>query len=191
MCVEPGMVLICLAFSQWRIYQSIQRRFKHSMFGKGANDFLSGLFFLLVGLLLVFLSIRHPIWTKYGPGEGFFPLAVGILIIGTSLILMAGQFRLFTHEVRKGRITGQQEKKATELFRVCSYIILIVLYGLFIESIGFLIGTVLFVILILRVVERQRLKTAVFFTLVVTITSYVLFVYFLGVRLPQGLIKWW
>ena len=161
------------------------------MFEKGTKDFLSGTFFFLFGLLLVFLSILHPIWTKYGPGEGFFPLAVGIIIMGSSLMLMVSQFRLFTHEVRKGRKTEQQEKKATNLLRVCSYIILVVLYGLSIESIGFLIGTVLFVFLILKVIERQRLKTAVSFTLVVTIASYVLFVYFLGVRLPQGLIKWW
>ena len=161
------------------------------MFEKGTKDFLSGTFFFLFGLLLVFLSILHPIWTKYGPGEGFFPLAVGIIIMGSSLILMASQFRLFTQEVREGRKTEPQEKKGTDLLKVFCYIILVVLYGLSIESIGFLIGTVLFVFLILKVIERQRLKTAVSFTLVVTIASYALFVHVLGVRLPRGLIKWW
>ena len=161
------------------------------MFEKGTKDFLSGTFFFLFGLLLVFLSILHPIWTKYGPGEGFFPLAVGIIIMGSSLMLMVSQFRAFTHEVRKGRETEQQQTKAAELLKVGSYILLVVLYGLSIERIGFLIGTVLFVFLILKIVERQRLKTAVLFTLVVTIASYALFVHVLGVRLPQGLIKWW
>jgi putative tricarboxylic transport membrane protein len=185
------MVQHLLLFFVGCIYQSIQRRSEYSMFQKGAKDFLSGTFFFLLGLFLVVLSILHPIWTKYGPGEGFFPLAVGIIIIGSSLILMIRQFRVFIHEVRKGRETEQHEKKVTDLLRVCSYIILVVLYGLSIESIGFLIGTVLFVFLILKVIERQSLKTAVFSTLVVTIASYVLFVYFLGVRLPKGLIKWW
>jgi hypothetical protein len=161
------------------------------MFQKGAKDFLSGTFFFLFGLFLVFLSLLHPIWTKYGPGEGFFPLAVGIVVIGSSLVLMVGKFRLFTQELRKGRETEPQQRKAAELLKVGSYIVLVVLYGLSIERIGFLIGTVLFVFLILKAVERQKLKTALLFTLVVTIASYALFVHVLGVRLPQGLIKWW
>lgn len=154
-----------------------------------SKDIFSGIFFLFSGLFLGYLSLRLSIWSKFGPDEGFFPLVVALIIIGVSLIIILKAFHLNRIKREENRF-HQEQGEQTSTFRVCSYVLLILLYGVLFEGVGFLITSTLFLILILKYVERQGWLTTIFLGIGSIIISYILFVYLLGVFLPHGLIKW-
>jgi putative tricarboxylic transport membrane protein len=157
------------------------------MFDK--KDFSSGLFFFGLGLFMAFRSIQHSVWSKLGPDEGFFPLCIALIIIGVSLIIITGSF-ISARLRKKERKSEAQEEKVFNVFKVSSYAVLMLLYAVLFGSVGFLITSALFLVLILKYVERQGWKITILLGLSSVIISYVLFVYFLGVFLPKGLISW-
>lgn len=152
------------------------------------KDFLSGFFFLVLGLFLAIHSMRLSVWDNFMPQEGFFPFVVAIIIIGLSLIIIR-PFILIRTKGEKNKIGGQ-EKKEVSVFRVSSYAILILVYGILMETVGFLITSAIFLILILKYVECQSWKITILLGSSSIIIGYLLFVYFLRVPLPRGLIKW-
>lgn len=156
------------------------------MFDK--RDLLSSFCLLVLGVLMAFESARVSIWSRAGPQEGFFPLLISVIIIGLSLLIFVKSLILARRERRE--IKDKQMKEEVSAFRVSSYIMLMLLYALLIEWVGFLIASALFLILVLKYIERQGWWITILMGSVSVIISYFLFVYFLGVPLPMGLIKW-
>ena len=154
------------------------------------KDFASSLFFLVLGLFLFFQSGKLSFWSRFGPEEGFFPLAIAVIITGISLVLLI-------QSLVPGRAGGREEvlvSKANEridFFRIASYGILTLLYGFLMETAGFLLTTAVFLFLILRFVERRSWKVILAVTSASIIISYLLFKTWLGVPLPRGFMKGW
>jgi putative tricarboxylic transport membrane protein len=151
------------------------------------KDVISGLCLFSLGLALALLCFRLSVW-RSGPQEGFFPLVIAIIIIGLSLLLIIQSVLLRDQE--KEDVSATKEGK-THLSRVLSYIIATLLYGILMESIGFLIGSALLLVFILKVVEKRSWKVTIVLGLASVLISYILFDYFLGVPLPKGLINAW
>lgn len=68
------------------------------------------------------------------------------------------------------------------------YAVLMGCYAILLHPVGFLITTPVFLVFILKIVERQSWKIAVSVTLGLTALSYILFAYLLTVPLPRGLL---
>jgi putative tricarboxylic transport membrane protein len=154
----------------------------------GKKNLLSGIFFFIFGLLLAFESLELSIWTEFGPSEGFFPLTIAVVTIGLSLAII---IKSFTSPVLQEREESLErpDKKAVSKFRVISYALLMLLYALLMEAVGFLITSSLFVIFILRYVEGRSWKKAILIGLTSTILGYLIFVYSLKVPLPKGFVS--
>lgn len=152
------------------------------------KDFFSALCFLLLGL---FLSLRWPrssIWSASGPEEGFFPLVAGFILAGCSLFIM-GRGLILTR-AHEGEIKLKEDKDEVNVFKVFSYILwMSLLFGVLLERVGFLITSAFFLVLTFKYVEKQNWKMTILVGSASTIIAYFLFVYFLGVPLPKGLIK--
>ena len=74
------------------------------------KEIFSSVFLLIFGLFMAFKSIQLSVWSKFGPDEGFFPLAVAIIIVGLSLIIIIRTFLTTEGEKRK-KITEEQKKE--------------------------------------------------------------------------------
>jgi putative tricarboxylic transport membrane protein len=151
------------------------------------KDVVSGLCLLFLGLVLALLCFRLSVW-KSGPQEGFFPLVIAVIIIGLSLLLLIQS--VFLGDQEKEDVSVKKEKKV-HLSRVLSYIIATLLFGILLESIGFLISSALLLVFILKVVEKRSWKITFALGLASVLISYILFAYLLGVPLPKGLIQAW
>jgi len=151
------------------------------------KDVISGFCLFSLGLVLALLCFRLSVW-RSGPQEGFFPLVIAIVIIGLSLLLLIQS--LFFRIQEKEDVSVKKEGKI-HLSRVLSYIIATLLYGILLESIGFLISSALLLIFILKVVEKRSWKVTIVLGSASVLISYILFAYFLGVPLPRGLINAW
>jgi putative tricarboxylic transport membrane protein len=147
------------------------------------KDLSSGLFFLVLGLLLILLSLRHSIWGGAGPQEGFFPLLIGLMIVGFSLTILLQSLW------SRGENGMEPKEEGLSVFRVAAYISLMLLYGVFFEGAGFLITSTLFLLLILKGVEKKPWKITLLVGLISVMVSYFLFASLLGVPLPQGWLK--
>jgi len=153
------------------------------------KDFSSGICLFIIGLFLTFQCMKLSLWSEFGPQEGFFPLVIGIIIMGCSMIIIG---KSYTRISISGKKNSAEEAGENEInfLRVLSYGILMLCYAILIEGLGFLITSVFFLTIILKYVEKQEWKITILVGLSSIIISYLLFVYFLGVPLPKGLINW-
>jgi putative tricarboxylic transport membrane protein len=152
------------------------------------KDIASGLFLFAFGLFLAIKSLGLSVWSKFGPDEGFFPLAVAILMMALSvtvLIKAVGSLKI----LESGGKTEEEASAPIERLRIYAYAVLMFLYAVLLEKVGFLITSALFLLLIVKLVERESWLRTVFVGVISIVTSYVLFVYFLGVPLPKGFLK--
>jgi putative tricarboxylic transport membrane protein len=157
-----------------------------------SREFLSSLFFFGFGLFVLYQSLQFTIWSDSEPGPGFFPLLTGFLITGFSVSILIKLFisnKTLTNEI-ESEDESEKDNGKMNYARVFAYIILMLLYGLFLEKVGWLIITAVFLILILKYVEKQSWKRTTLLTLSGLAAIYLIFVYFLSIQLPQGLIIW-
>ena len=77
------------------------------------------------------------------------------------------------------------------LHKVLAYVVLALLYGVLLESAGFLITSSLLLFLILKFVERQGWRATILVGGLSIAVGYALFVYFLQVPLPRGFLLRW
>jgi putative tricarboxylic transport membrane protein len=121
------------------------------------------------------------------PGPGFFPLVIAVIIMGISFTIILKAIIL---EKNKEKKVNHSENVKGNILKISYYIILTILYGITMERIGFLITSIFLVTLILKYVEGMSWKITLLVGFPCVIMNYILFVYFLGVYLPKGLIKW-
>jgi len=144
----------------------------------------------MLGLFLVFQSLRLSVWSQFGPDEGFFPLAIAVVIIVLSVIILVKSIHP-ARAPRKMEIEETQRLKGETIFKVSSYAVLMLGYGLLMEKLGFLIASALLLFPMAKIVERQSWRTTLLLGGISIVASYVLFAYLLGVPLPRGLMRAW
>jgi len=148
------------------------------------GDLISGLFLLLLGILMAVDSMRMSIYGFSGPREGFFPLFVSLMIILLSCwISVRG---LLSIKSKDKRSQEKDPDKKSRLPRVFIYTIIMIAYSISFEKVGFLLLSSLFLVLTLRYMEKQSWKRTLGVGLGAVVMSYLLFVSFIGVPLPTG-----
>ena len=130
--------------------------------------------FALAGLL-----VARPltIGTPQSPGPGFFPFYLLILLglCGIGLIAVA---------VR--RPSGRRDEALVFRWRKPALVLAVLLvYALLFERLGFLFATFAVIVVLLRIVERQRWLVNLGSAVLISASLYLLF-HWLGVRLPPG-----
>lgn len=155
----------------------------------GKKDFSSGLCLLFLGLFLAFQSTKLSIWGESGPEAGFFPFAIAFIIIGASLLTVLRSFGS-KQITDNDKIVEEQKKVRPSTFKASAYAILMLLYSISLATIGFLITSSLFLLLILKHVEKQSWKMTILIASASVLLSYLLFVYLLKVPLPKGSLGW-
>jgi putative tricarboxylic transport membrane protein len=120
-------------------------------------------------------SVKHP-------GPGFLPFGLALCLITLSLVLIFKSWR----EKTPSTPFWPQRTWLRPLLGVTTF----VFYALVIQRVGFLLSTLLFLIIWMRLIERVRWRTLVGISIATTAGLYFIFVFFLEVPLPMGLLKW-
>lgn len=113
------------------------------------------------------------------PKPGLFPLLIGLLL-GT-----LAMFRLFIDILSKTR-TDNLNIVIIPLKRISFLIISLLLYGLFMDKIGFNIATFVLVVFLLKVIESKSWLTTISIATGMTISIHLIFRIWLGIQLPKG-----
>jgi hypothetical protein len=140
-------------------------------------NFFSALFFIIFAILIGIQSIKIGLGTINEPGPGFLPMfsaaAIGVLacILLTMKISEKSEWKL-----------GQHWKRAFWIM-VVSFIYGAILW----TKLGYIVGTFIWLIAVLRIAGIQSLKKNLLITGVVVVFSYILFEKIGKVILPKGI----
>lgn len=149
------------------------------------SDLISGIFWLVLGLLISIWSTKYKIGSLVQPGPGFLPLALGLLLIFLSLIILIGQARksfLDKEKVAFLSTPGGWKKVA--------YAVLILLLATFsFEKIGYLLTVFLLIVFLMLGAEFRSWKRALLTAFLTTLGVYLVFVLLLEQPLPRGLLR--
>lgn len=175
------------------------------------KNIISGGFFLLVGLFVIYMSLRMSIWRHSDAQEGFVPLILGTLMCALSIGLLSANLsksRIVENvkdpgaadakgdllDVLKSRViedvedTGGRDGKIV-LRRVYEYLIASFFYVISLEKLGYILTTALFFMAILKFVEKKGYLYSFLITMAAAFGSFFLFDTLLGVPLPLGFFK--
>lgn len=144
-------------------------------------NLIGGVFVLILGLAVVFFSSQLTYYSEFGPGPGFLPLWVGIIITACAVYVIVDL-------LKKHGGTGEFFKLRTRLgFQI---FIAIIITFLLLPVVGFAIGLALFIGVTMRMMGKHHWALCSLTTVVTAIGIHFVFVSWLTIPLPQGLIGW-
>ena len=144
-------------------------------------DLIGGVVVLILGLAVVFFSLQLTYYSEYGPGPGFLPLWLGVVLIGCAIFVII-------NVLKKHDKIGTFLKPRTKLGLHVLIIIFITL--LLLPFLGFSIGLALFVGITMRIMGKHRWVSCSLTAVVTAICIHLIFISWLTIPLPQGLIGW-
>lgn len=140
---------------------------------------MAGLLLVLLGIAVVYYGFSVlTVGTIQEPGPGFFPVICGTGIVILSIVWFITSLKT---EVCEAPLWG----KGAWVSPVIA-VILITIYASIMETLGYVLATIVFLIAWQQAIEREKwIKTGTI-AIVGTAVMYVLFAYLLGVPLPEG-----
>ena len=146
-------------------------------------DLITGVVLLAVSGFVIWGALLMPPSATFGPGSGFLPFWLGVILAALAVILLATTWRRRATE--KDCISPFPGAKA--LIAIGAVLGGLAAYIVLIEVVGFLMDTFLYVAFLLGVVERERLLTTILIALSTTAGLYLIFQVFLGITLPSNM----
>jgi hypothetical protein len=145
---------------------------------KNAGDAVGSFFLFLLGAGAILGAIRLHVGSPTEPQPGFFPFLGGISLVVLSCVIFL-----------KGR-TGQGYKKVTfgEVGRPALLLVVMIALVAVLDSVGYVIGTLIASGLILRILNVKSWRTLISTSLCLSIGTYILFDKLMGIELPVGIL---
>jgi hypothetical protein len=144
-------------------------------------DLIGGVFVLILGLAVIFFSSQLTYYSEFGPGPGFLPLWVGIIITACAVYVIIDLLK---------KHGGKEEffKPRTRLG--LQILVAIIITFLLLPVVGFAIGLALFIGVTMRMMGKHRWVLCGLTAIVTAIGIHFIFISWLTIPLPQGLIGW-
>lgn len=140
------------------------------------------LFLLFFSIYVCVVSWRLGLGSLHKPGSGFMPFWSGVLIVILAVIL-------FVQEIRSAKAgAGDESGQKPNWKSIGLTLFFFLVYILSLEYLGFIVGTVLFTGVILKIIERKGWFLSTWVSLVMAFACYYIFRVWLQAELPKGLI---
>ncbi|OGP78787.1 MAG: hypothetical protein A2V86_15540 [Deltaproteobacteria bacterium RBG_16_49_23] len=142
---------------------------------------MTGYILLVIGAVGAWSSTQLKMGTFRHPGVGFLPFALSIILIALSLALIISRWK--------------KETPSTPFWSRRSWlrpllgVVILGLYALVIEKLGFPLTTLIFLLVWMGVIERIHWLKMVSISIGVTLVLYLIFGFFLEVPVPMGFFK--
>ena len=142
-------------------------------FIRNPKDFWAGILYIAFGVAAIAIALKYPIGSAGRMGPGYFPRALGILLIAIGLILSIRSFRLQGTPMTFGS------------FKPLLVVIgSVVVFGIAAAPLGLVVATVLLVIVSSAASDEFRWKEAVISSLLLAVFTVFAFSYGLKLQLP-------
>lgn len=144
-------------------------------------DQVTGALLLVLGASFAAGALQYPYWTPTGPGSGFLPLWLGIAMVGLALGLVIGAGR--TADPGRPWHPGRRA-----LVRLVVVVGATALFVAFMHVVGMALGTVLFLIVLLRLLEGHGWGATLLVALGTALANWLVFTRWLRVPFPTGVL---
>jgi len=145
------------------------------------NDQRSSIIWCAIGLAIVLYSGKYGLGTLSSPGPGFVPFLTGLIIGGLSLVVFLQQWR----KGKRERLKDLWVKKDwTTMLKVMGAL---VLYAIFLKSLGFLLTTLFLILYLFRIIESMAWRKVLIGAILTAFGSYLVFEVWLEAQLPTGI----
>lgn len=147
-------------------------------------DRLTSLFWLLIGFYVCLHSCSLGIGKPSSPGQGFIFFLAGAGLSVLSVLHLLGTF------LKKPRedVATKSVWSGLKWQRILLVLLGTVAYLFFFNLLGFFLSTLLFMILLFRIVEPTRWWVVILTALITVLVSYAVFARLLRIPFPRGFI---
>jgi putative tricarboxylic transport membrane protein len=146
-------------------------------------EMMAGVFLLALSGFVIWGALTMPPSSSFGPGAGFLPFWLGVLLAVLATILFVSAWRSqATEKNTKPVFPGKQA-----LFAITSVLVGLAVYILLIEVVGYLVDTFLFVVFLMKVVEREKWPLTLMIAVSTTVGLFITFQILLQITLPSNM----
>ncbi len=149
------------------------------------GDRISGVSALLFSLFVMKESYGLDLGTLYAPDSGFLPFVSALTLGVLALFLLLSSF---LRPIQAGAKQGDISFNRPRLIKTSYVIISLFVFAIFLNTIGFLICTMIFLAFLLKAVEPHKWSVVLTLAISVSLISFVIFDVFLKTQLPRGLL---
>ena len=149
------------------------------------RDIGSSLFLLGSGIAISLYAARYGLGGTGAPGPGFMPFLTGTVLAILSL----------WHLISVWRKGGRGDRRAGKFFaekggarKIFLLLFAAIGYAVVLESLGFVLSTFLFMVVVLRTVEARKPLWVLISSFLTAFFSYILFETLLKSQLPKGIL---
>ena len=145
------------------------------------NEQRSSVFWIAVGLAIALYSKKYGLGTLSSPGPGFVPFLSGLAIALLALVVF------FQQRHRKGKESLKDLWVQRKWPTVLLVMGVLVLYTIFLRTLGFLLTTFLLLAFLYRAMEPLSWGKVFFGAIIGALGSYAIFQLWLQAQLPEGI----
>ena len=125
--------------------------------------------------------MHHAYWGANGPGPGFLPFWLGLVMALLAGALLLGALRA-ADAGQTWLPTGDGLRRLTIVLGLTTALVALL------QVVGMVLGTVLFLIALMRLLDRLPWRTTLSVSLAVAASNYLIFAYWLKVPMPVGVL---
>jgi len=146
----------------------------------GLANLLAGIAVLLFGSVVTYSASQLPYRAEYGPGPGFLPFWIGIVLIGCAVVTIIRAVRQYGRE--KGRFVQPKTRQVAFVF------VTLIITFLLVPVFGLSLGLALFTGFTMRTAGRHGWVLCVLTAVVTAAAVRVIFGVMLDIPLPKGVV---
>ena len=143
----------------------------------------------LLGGFIFYSSFQWKYYTRMGPGPGFFPFWIGLLLAALGILLGAIHLNALRNEGKTGETSGEPIFTAPRLKKVGLVAFALIGCSLLLNGLGFILSIALFSIFLMQIVGKWGWVKSVCLSAGVSTGLYWGFKILLHIPLPSGILK--
>ena len=143
---------------------------------KSQRDFWSGLMFVVVGIIFAVGATNYSMGTSARPGAGYFPLLLSVIMAILGAIVL---FKSLTIESPGGDLIGKIAWKPLLVI-----VAAIAIFGFSIERLGMIVSIPILIVISSLAGDEFHWKGVIANAIVLTISSWVIFILGLKLTIP-------
>ncbi len=141
---------------------------------------------LVLGLTIAIWCATFPFGDWEGPGPGFFPFMLGVIIFLLGGVLLVT--KISQNREDSTQVLGPLIPAGAPLRRVASALGAMLLSTALLEFLGFLITIFFLILFLIQSIEHRKWKVAIFYALLSSLSSFIIFQVLLKTQLPRGIL---
>jgi hypothetical protein len=148
-----------------------------------------GFFWVGVGAIVGLFALKSKLGSFHEPGPGFVAFISGLFVSAVGLVMVLSEF-LSKLPPRSGSDFDQTFQIAS-WHRLIYTFALLLIYGLLLNSLGYILITFLVMWGLFYDLEKKRWVSSFFASTLTVAVTYLVFEVWLRCQLPRGIFPWW